>query len=301
MSHAGGKPGAHERGDAECDARQAPFEDVGPAGLDEGRGGRYLILPPGFTGEPPTGYYSFRSPTFTGYGLLRSIIGGNGAPDVATAVRYARRIRVYPLSSAARPPPTRYTDPSGVLFDSTIPYGHRCFAYLDQVIQREPWLERDRAMIDTLATLGIVKGQPFQPDARTNAMLDAAAKDAFALLDAQLEQLFEAPFAPGANWAFPTSEALSRQVTTNFADPHIYLVAERGLLFTYAFFTRWRLGRGQFWTMTHKDSAGAPLEGNASYRLRVPPNAPARTPADLQCVRRAVVGTSRGAIECQAI
>jgi hypothetical protein len=258
------------------DAWQAPFEDVGPAGLDAGKGGRYLVLPPGYQGEPPAGYYSFRSPTWTGYGLLRSIIGGNGAPDVASAVAYARRIRVYPLSAAANPPATVYTDASGVLFDATIPYDHRFFAHLDKVIQREPWLERDRAMIDTLATLGIVKGKPFQPDQRTNARLDAAAKEAFTLLDAQFEQLFDTPFAPGASWAFLTSTAYAEQATGNFPDPNIYMVDERGLLFSFIFFTPRRLGQGQFWTMTHKDKSGAPLVGEASYRLRVPPDAPAR-------------------------
>jgi hypothetical protein len=258
------------------DAWQTPFEDVGSAGLDQGRGGRYLILPPGYQGEVPSGFYSFRSPTFTGYGLLRSIIGGNGAPDVASAVAYARRIRVYPLSSAANPPPTRYTDASGVLFDSVIPYDHRYFVHLDRVIQREPWLERDRAMIDTLATLGIVKGKPYQPDAQTNARLDAAARDAFALLDAQFEQLFDTPFAPGASWAFVASPTYGEQAIANFPDPDIYMVDERGLVFSFVFFAPRRLGEGQFWTMSHKDKAGAPLVGDASYRLRVPPNAPAR-------------------------
>jgi hypothetical protein len=258
------------------DAWQAPFEDVGPAGLDAGKGGRYLLLPPGYQGEVPAGYHSFRSPTFTGYGLLRSIIGGNGAANVAAALAYARGIRIYPLSAAANPPSTIYTDASGILFDATIPYDHRYFAHVDRVVQREPWLERDRAMIDTLATLGIVKSKPFAPDARVNTMLDTAAREAFALLDAQFEQLFETPFAPGANWAFLSSPAYAEQATRNFPDPDIFMVDERGLLFSFAFFTPRRLGKGQFWTMTHKDKAGTPLEGHASYRLRVPPKAPAR-------------------------
>ena len=33
------------------DAWQVPLEDVGPAGVDAGKGGRYVILPPGYDAE----------------------------------------------------------------------------------------------------------------------------------------------------------------------------------------------------------------------------------------------------------
>ena len=33
------------------DGWQAALEDVGPAGLDKGKGGKYLILPPGYKGR----------------------------------------------------------------------------------------------------------------------------------------------------------------------------------------------------------------------------------------------------------
>ena len=32
------------------DCWQTPLEDVGPAGVDKGKGGKYLILPPGYSG-----------------------------------------------------------------------------------------------------------------------------------------------------------------------------------------------------------------------------------------------------------
>jgi hypothetical protein len=47
--------------------------DVGPAGEDEGKGGKYLLLPPDFKGAPPTGYIAVRSETFNGYALLRAM------------------------------------------------------------------------------------------------------------------------------------------------------------------------------------------------------------------------------------
>ena len=42
------------------DCWQAALEDVGPAGVDKGKGGKYLILPPGHKDTPPDGYIVFR-------------------------------------------------------------------------------------------------------------------------------------------------------------------------------------------------------------------------------------------------
>ena len=41
------------------DAWQMPLEDVGPAGADQGQGGKYLILPPGHAGQVPAGLHRF--------------------------------------------------------------------------------------------------------------------------------------------------------------------------------------------------------------------------------------------------
>ena len=35
---------------------------------------------------------------------------------------------------------------------------------LDRFVQREPWLTRDKVMIDQLKTIGIEKGKAFKPD-----------------------------------------------------------------------------------------------------------------------------------------
>jgi hypothetical protein len=258
------------------DAWQAPLEDVGPAGLDGGAGGRYLILPPGYDSPIPPGYYVFRPATFSGYGLLRSILRSGSASDLAKAVAYGRRIRLYPLSAAGNPPPTTLVDANGALFDSTIPYDARFFEHLDRVVQKEPWLQRDRAMIDTLRTVGIEKGKRFAPDESRRRLLDTAAARANALLDRRFERLFDSPYWPGTRWAFPASQDLALELTQNFPDPNRYALDERGLLFTYAFFAPRRLGKGQFWLMSHTDATGASLEGGRSYRLRVPPKVPIR-------------------------
>jgi hypothetical protein len=99
----------------------------------------------------------------TGFALLRSNLKSGSDADVAKAVAYGLRIKFYPLSQAANPPSTVYVDANDVLFDSTIPYDLRFFQALDRFVQREPWLERDKAMIDPLKTLGIEKASPSTP------------------------------------------------------------------------------------------------------------------------------------------
>ena len=99
------------------DVWQKPLDDVGPAGADKGKGGKYLILPPGYKTKAPAGYIVLPSVTYQGYALLRSILNNGSDADIAKAVRYGRRIKVYPLSKAASPPPTQFVDAFGVLYD----------------------------------------------------------------------------------------------------------------------------------------------------------------------------------------
>jgi hypothetical protein len=157
---------------------QAAIEDVGPGGVDKGKGGTYVFLPPGYDkAKLPDGYIPMPSDTYQGYALLRSVLKSGSDADVAKALTYSKRIKLYPLSQAADPPPTTFVDASNVVFDSTIPYDLRFFQTLDHIVQAEPWLERDKAMIDPLKTIGIGRGKPFNPDGRTKEILDAAIRE----------------------------------------------------------------------------------------------------------------------------
>src|SRR5580765_4232416 len=146
------------------DCWQAALEDVGTAGVDKGKGGKCLILPPGYKEKIPDGYIALPSGNFQGYALLRSILQAGGDAGVAKAVAYAKRIKVYPLSQAADPPATSFTDASDVVFEANIPYDSRFFDSLNRMVQGEPWLTRDKAMLDPLRTIGIEKGKVFNPD-----------------------------------------------------------------------------------------------------------------------------------------
>ena len=175
---------------------QMPLEDAGPSGADAGKGGKYLLLPPGYAGPVPEGYIVLRPATFGSYALLRSNLKSHSDADVAKSVAYGKRVKVYPLSQAANPPPTVFTDAANVVFDSTIRYDASFFTSLDRVVQSEPWLPRDRAMIDMLRSLGIEKGKPFNPDAKTKAALETGAREAQAWLEARYDTGLP-PFYPG--------------------------------------------------------------------------------------------------------
>jgi hypothetical protein len=157
------------------DVWQCALEDVGPAGVDKGQGGKYLILPPGYEDEVPAGYIPLPSDTYEGYALLRSIPRSGSETDVANAVGYGKRVELYPLSQATNPPATTFVDVVDIVYDATITYDLRFFESLDRIVQAEPWLERDKTMIDQLKSIGIEKGKPFDPDPRTQDLLDDAA------------------------------------------------------------------------------------------------------------------------------
>ena len=210
------------------DVWQAALEDVGPAGVDKGKGGKYLVLPPGYNEKTPDGYILLPSMTYQGYALLRSILASGSDADVAKAVAYAQRIKLYPLSHAVNPPATTFVDVIDVVFDATIPYDVRFFESLNRVVQIEPWLTRDKVMIDMLKSIGIEKGKPFNPDAETRDILNAAAQEAQAWLDARYEAGFP-HFYEGRQWAFPASPELSKTMATFYERPDVYSVDARGL------------------------------------------------------------------------
>jgi hypothetical protein len=259
------------------DVWQCALEDVGPAGVDKGAGGKYLIVPPGHEDEPPGGYIPLPSDTYQGYALLRSIPKSGGEADVARAVAYGKRISVYPLSQAARPPATTFLDVVDIVYDSTIPYDLRFFESLNSIVQAEPWLERDKAMIDPLKSIGIEKGKAFDPDPRTKDVLSDAAREAHAWLVARYEaSLSMQPFYEGGHWARPGSRELFEGQATFFAKPDVYPVDVRGVTFSYAYFTPKHAGAGSSYLLTIADEDGQLLDGDTAYRLSVPANVPVK-------------------------
>jgi hypothetical protein len=258
------------------DCWQAAIEDVGPAGVDEGSGGKYLILPPNYKEKLPDGYIAMPSDNYQGYALLRSILKSGSAADVAKAVAYSKRIKLYPLSQAANPAPTNFVDAIDTVFDATIPYDLSLYQSLDRMVRYEPWLLRDKAMIDQLKSIGIEKGKPFKPDSKTQEILEDAAHEAHDWIDLRYERVFSPPYYEGTQWAVPISQDVMTGLSTSFANPDSYPVDGRGLTYSYAFFSPKHPGGGQFYLMAIKDRQRRVFDGKNIYRLTVPANAPAK-------------------------
>jgi len=258
------------------DCWQTAIEDVGPAGVDKGEGGKYLILPPGYKDEVPQDYIPMPSGNWQGYALLRSILKSGSKADVDTAVNYTKRIKLYPISQAANPPQTVFIDASNKLFDSTILYDLRFFESLDRMVQNEPFLTRDKLMIDILKTIGIEKGESFNPDLHTREILNDAAGDAHTWIDSRYDAVFIPPYFEDTHWALPASKEVAAGLQINFTNPDSYPVDGRAVTYSMAFFSAKHFGAGQSYLMTIKDKEDRSFDGNNTYRLHVPPNAPVK-------------------------
>jgi hypothetical protein len=256
------------------DAWQNALEDVGPAGVDKGKGGKYLITPPGYDEKAPPGYIHLPSDTYQGFAILRSNFKSGSDADVAAAVAYGKRIKFYPLNGKADE--TVFVDVYDKVYDATIPYDASFFESLHRFVQVEPWLTRDKVMIDMLKTIGIEKGKPFNPDAKTKAITETAPREARADIDAWYENIFVTPFYEGTHWALPAYKELTEEMPTMYANPDRYPVDYRAVAYSIAYFSPKYLGAGQFYLMALKDKAGQPLDEKKTYRLTVPPNAPVK-------------------------
>ena len=87
--------------------------DVGLPGPDGGKGGKFLILPPGYNKPVPDGYFVYRSGTNNVFVFLRSFY--QDPANLAPAVAVMEGVKIYPLGAGANAKPMQYPDASGVL------------------------------------------------------------------------------------------------------------------------------------------------------------------------------------------
>ena len=87
------------------DGLQRYLSDIGPLGPDKGAGGKFLVLPPGFEGEVPEGYFVIRSPTYSVAYLVRGF-QSEGKTD--QAVSLIKQTKIYPLASASSLAPMEF-------------------------------------------------------------------------------------------------------------------------------------------------------------------------------------------------
>ncbi len=100
------------------DAWQRFVGNMGVTGPDEGKGGKYLVVPPGYTGEIPDGYFVLKPPTNRNFMFLRGSIAKGLEPAVENITS---KLRVYPLKEAANPVATEFVNMSNKAYANKNP------------------------------------------------------------------------------------------------------------------------------------------------------------------------------------
>ena len=255
------------------DIWEVPVADMGPAGSDQGKGGRYLFLPPGYRGKVPEGYFTVPMETYNIFVALR-LIPRNGA-SFGEAANYAMEINAYPLAEADDPPAGNYID----IFDKHLPtlpnYDASYYADILTMLNEEPLLERDKVMGGMLASIGIEKGKPFKPEGKVKQALEQAVRDGKDYLDF----LFT---TPGYAWEtlWPDRQWMSVMTPSSegfvFDEGDYLLLDARAAMFSFVTFAPRRLGKASAYIVATRDADGAPLSGDANYKLTVPADVPVR-------------------------
>ena len=249
--------------------------DLGIAGPDKGKGGRFLILPPDYTGTPPAGFFTFKSRTFGNLFATRGY-QENGDPAPGTA-SIKRHLRIYPLADAAKPPATNFVNVSGKAFNTIHAMDFSFFEEVNDVVQEEPTEATDPETLGLLASIGIAKGTPFAPDARMKKILTEAASvgQATARALAYRSPLKEAYFYPDSAWNTPFVGG-----SYEFLHNGARLLDARSYFFFYATgitpaMAIRQVGAGSAYAGASVDAQKRPMDGNKTYRLHLPPNIPA--------------------------
>ena len=251
--------------------------DLGLPGADAGRGGRHLILPPGWDGAVPGGHLTARSATWVVLVALRAL---PLAGDLQAAVKLLTSVRIYPLGSDHH---------DGYVFhDGTdIPVNTTPLAWEDnldywqvlhEVISREPPVEEMRAMLGTLAELGIEAGQPFRPSTDAVRLLSRAAEQG-------RDEMLVAAFAsrrpdrmvwPDRNWEWaglrPENGSFERDGSLDVEARDRWFA--QAIVASPAMFRR-AVGQGSLYWLACRDASGAYLDGGRTYKLTVPLPVPA--------------------------
>ncbi len=281
-------PPASEKGKlfgSVMDVFDAPIEDIGPAGIDAGRGGKFLLTGPGYEGEIPDGYTEIKSHSRNVHFWFRSIPNEKGRAGYAKAVKYLHTMKLYPLAEANSKPQTHWFDMSsvdGFFYICPVPEVHNIPALLNDFVQEEPVAEEDKVMYGMLKKLGIEKGKAFEPDAETRRIMDQAAADAYHDMEEYLAAgKAYVQFWEGTAWgSFKLGGKVAKSGFTwnfdNMLDYH-----QRAMDYSY-----WAVGvpkrfnpeggGATAYVMSSTDSKGNSIDGSNNYKLHVPPNVPVK-------------------------
>ena len=250
--------------------------DVGITGPDKGKGGKYLLLPPGHKGEVPKGYFVVRPATYSVWVPWRSfLVKGDPKPGVDAVKKFTK---IYPLGQASNPPQLQFVNMSGKPFNMVGPDDFRFWEMLNQVVQEEPTNEIDPTTLGFWASIGIQKGKPFAPDERMKKILTEAAAAGAASARAMAFRFRgrEGYYYDNAHWRLPFVGGYRfewQPGVANLDAAAFFFYIATGV--TPAMDTK-IVGEGSIYPWTAVDANNNPLDGGKNYKLRLPPNVPAK-------------------------
>jgi len=262
------------------DFYQRTLTDVGAAGPDRARGGLYLLLPPDYEGTVPGGYFTFKSKTYNVFLFFRTVLAqGKDGPDTKVAVQTAERTRIYPLgSNEGKRPKMQFPNGSGKRVNMMYPTDFSYWEKLKKYIDYEPVGAFPMEVRGMLASLGIVKGQPFKPSAAAKTAMTAAVELA-------PKMIYANRIAPGFFLRAPYYDDRKYQNAWSGADANYNMptftdIDVRAQYFQYAYSSAPAMvvdlvGSGSKYPVTAWDANGDLLDGANTYKLRMPPNIPA--------------------------
>lgn len=260
------------------DAWQRFVGNMGVTGPDKGQGGKYLVVPPGYAGDIPDGYFLLKPSTNRNFLFLRGSIAKGLKPAVENITS---KLRVYPLKDAANPAATEFVNMSNKPFNTVFPSDFSYFEMLNEVIQEEPIDAISPEVRGEIAAIGIVKGQAFAPDARMKKFLTEAATLGSATARAityhpRIAGVSIYPDDPGSIW----STAFANKNTSFEADGTMGLDAR--VLYYYnaggvtPAMAATRAGQGSDYALALLDANKQAFDGSKTYKLTLPKDVPVK-------------------------
>jgi hypothetical protein len=252
------------------DVWQVAASDVGVPEVtpDQGKGGKYLILPPGYEGNVPEGYFPIQSPSYLVILGLRSVMLGDAT--IADAIERVKRIKVYPLSDPDRE--QAYIDVIGKPIPAEIDKGIGAFRRMHDYINNEPIYDKDKYCVGMLRTLGIEKGKPFPEDSETLELLQRAAEVGWMTAKQNLTESWPPGYFGG--WlAIGRPGDWDPDYTT---DDYIE-VNRRAAYFGLGIWPPKNMGTSTFYSHTFTDDNDDQLGPGVNYKLHLPADVPAES------------------------
>lgn len=256
--------------------------DVGPFGPDKGQGGKFLIVPTGYEGDLPQGYYVVHTPTNRVWTFMR----GSIANGLDVAVRNIKdKLKIYPLSAKDAPRPMEFINASGKSFNTIHSNDFSFYEHLAHVVQNEADGLLDDETRGLFASIGIEKGKPFAPDARMKKILT----EAVAIANATSRAIVWYP-RYDMNMAgirlYPDSNSAWLYAWVNKdvffkGDSGNTMNSDARVMFHYPYtavtpaMATTIPGKGSDYGMAFLDSQKQILDGAKNYKITIPANVPA--------------------------